>query len=63
MQDIRQAITEATRQGISAFCLTIDRQAPAWLARIVDTHNYALLPKPELLPMVLLAWIKRLVLH
>ncbi|MCK0538093.1 nitric oxide reductase activation protein NorD [Alcanivorax quisquiliarum] len=63
VEDMRQAITEATLQGISAFCLTIDRQAPAYLPRIFGAHNYALLPKPELLPMVLLDWMKRLVMH
>lgn len=63
VEDVRQAVTEATLQGISAFCLTIDRQAPAYLPRIFGAHNYALLPKPELLPMVLLDWMKRLVVH
>lgn len=63
VEDMRQAVTEAALQGISAFCLTIDRQAPAYLPRIFGAHNYALLPKPELLPMVLLDWMKRLLLH
>ena len=63
VEDMRQAVTEATLQGISPFCLTIDRQAPAYLPRIFGAHNYALLPKPELLPMVLLDWMKRLVVH
>lgn len=63
VEDMRQAVTEATLQGISAFCLTIDRQAPAYLPRIFGPHNYALLPKPELLPTALLDWMKRLVVH
>ena len=63
VEDMRQAVTEATLQGISAFCLTIDRQAPAYLPRIFGAHQYALLPRAELLPTVLLDWMKRLVVH
>ncbi|SER85631.1 nitric oxide reductase activation protein NorD [Halopseudomonas bauzanensis] len=63
VEDMRQAVTEATLQGISAFCLTIDRQAPAYLPRIFGAQHYALLPRPELLPTVLLDWMKRLVVH
>jgi len=63
VEDMRQAVTEAALQGISAFCLTIDRQAPAYLPRIFGAQHYALLPRPELLPTVLLDWMKRLVVH
>lgn len=63
VEDMRQAVTEATLQGISTFCLTIDRQAPAYLPRIFGARHYALLPRPELLPTVLLDWMKRLVVH
>lgn len=63
VEDMRQAVTEASMQGISAFCLTIDRQAPAYLPRIFGASNYALLPRPELLPTVLLEWMKPLVVH
>lgn len=63
VEDMRQAVTEATLQGISAFCLTIDRQAPAYLPRVFGARHYALLPRPELLPTVLLEWMKRLVVH
>lgn len=63
VEDMRQAVTEATLQGISAFCLTIDRQAPSYLPRIFGAQHYALLPRPELLPTALLDWLKRLVIH
>lgn len=63
VEDMRQAVTEATLQGISAFCLTIDRQAPNYLPRIFGANHYALLPRPELLPTALLDWLKRLVIH
>ena len=61
VEDMRQAVTEATLQGISTFCLTIDRQAANYLPRVFGTQQYALLPKPELLPGVLLEWLKRLI--
>ncbi len=63
VEDMRQAVTEAKLQGISAFCLTIDRQAPYYLPHIFGIHHYALLPRPELLPIALLDWLKRLVIH
>lgn len=61
VEDMRQAVTEAKLQGISPFCLTIDRQAANYLPAVFGSHQYALLPKPELLPTVLLDWLRRLV--
>jgi nitric oxide reductase NorD protein len=61
VEDMRQAVTEARLQGIFPFCLTIDRQAAGYLPQVFGAHQYALLPKPELLPAVLLDWLKRLV--
>lgn len=61
VEDMRQAVTEARLQGVSPFCLTIDRQAVNYLPRIFGAHHYALLPNPERLPLVLLDWMKRLV--
>lgn len=61
VEDMRQAVTEASLQGISTFCLTIDRQAASYLPQVFGAHQYALLPRPELLPAVLLDWLKRLV--
>ena len=61
VEDMRQAVTEANLQGISTFCLTIDRQAASYLPKVFGAHQYALLPKPELLPVVLLEWLKRLI--
>jgi len=63
VEDTRQAVTEAKLQGIYPFCLTIDRQAAAYLPGIFGRHQYALLPKPELLPKILLEWMKRLLAH
>ena len=61
VEDMRQAVTEARLQGIAPFCLTIDRQAAGYLPAVFGPHHYALLPRPELLPGVLLDWLRRLV--
>jgi nitric oxide reductase NorD protein len=61
VEDLRQAVTEAKLQGISPFCLTIDRQAATYLPAVFGPNHYALLPRPELLPSVLLDWLRRLV--
>ncbi len=63
VEDMRQAVTEAKLQGIFPFCLTIDRQAANYLPQVFGAHQYALLPRPELLPSVLLDWLRRLVAH
>ena len=63
LEDTRQAITEAKLQGIQPFCLTIDRAAPSYLPKIFGAHQYALLTQPELLPRVLLEWMKRLLVN
>ncbi len=61
VEDMRQAVTEAKLQGVSSFCLTVDKQAANCLPRVFGAGQYALLPRPELLPTVLLEWMKRLV--
>jgi len=61
VEDMRQAVTEARLQGVNLFCLTVDRQAPGYLPVIFGARQYALLPRPELLPTVLLDWLTRLV--
>ncbi|MEO6321061.1 MAG: hypothetical protein ABIR56_10270 [Polaromonas sp.] len=61
VEDLRPAVTEATLQGISPFCLTIDRQAANKLLAVFGPNHYALFPRPELQPGVLLHWLRRLV--
>lgn len=61
IEDTRQAVIEAKLQGISPFCLTVDRQGSSYLPAIFGAQHYALLNRPELLPAVLLDWMKRLV--
>lgn len=60
IEDMRQAVTEARLQGIAPFCLTVDRQAPDYLPQVFGIHSYALLPRPELLPLILLDWLRKL---
>lgn len=63
VEDMRQAVLEAKLQGIFPFCLTVDRAAAGYLTGVFGTSQYALLPKPELLPAALLDWIRRLASH
>ncbi|ASJ73601.1 nitric oxide reductase activation protein NorD [Granulosicoccus antarcticus] len=60
VEDMRQAVQEASLQGIAPFCLTVDRQAANYMPFIFGPHRYALLHQPELLPTVLLDWLRRL---
>ncbi len=63
VEDLRQGVAEARLQGISAFCLTIDRQAAGYLRRVFGVHHYTLLREPERLPAALMAWMRRLLSH
>jgi nitric oxide reductase NorD protein len=60
VEDMRQAVLEAKLQGVFPFCLTVDRAAAAYLGAVFGASRYALLHKPELLPTVLLDWLRRL---
>ena len=61
LEDMRQAVTEARLQGISPFCMTIDRQAANYLPAVFGPHGYAMLEQPQRLPAALLDWLRRLV--
>jgi nitric oxide reductase NorD protein len=63
VEDMRQAVLEARQAGLSPFCLTIDRQAAAYLPHIFGPHHYALLQRPERLSVALLDWMKLLLSH
>lgn len=60
VEDMRQAVNEAVLQGVFPFCLTIDWQAANYLPGVFGAHQYALLPKSEHLPTILLDWLRRL---
>jgi nitric oxide reductase NorD protein len=60
IQDTRQAVAEARMQGLVPFCLTVDREAPAYMPSIFGRRGYALLRHQELLPAVLAEVVRRL---
>jgi nitric oxide reductase NorD protein len=61
VEDTRQAVAEARLQGLVPFCLTVDRQAAAYVPSIFGQHGYTLLRRPELLPQVLVEVVRTLV--
>ena len=61
IEDARQAVAEARLQGLHPFCVTVDRQAPAYMPRIFGAGGYAALHHPEHLPSVLVDVLRRLV--
>jgi nitric oxide reductase NorD protein len=61
IEDTRQAVGEARLQGLVPFCLTVDRQAPAYLPAIFGPGRFAVLPSPGLLPTVLVDVVRSLV--
>jgi nitric oxide reductase NorD protein len=61
IEDTRQAVAEAHLQGLVPFCLTVDREAPAYLPAIFGPRGFAVLPRPELLPTVLVEILRSLV--
>jgi nitric oxide reductase NorD protein len=60
VEDTRQAVAEARLQGLVPFCLTVDREAPAYLPSIFGPRGYAVLRRQELLPAVLVEVVRRL---
>jgi nitric oxide reductase NorD protein len=60
IQDTRQALLEAKRQGIHAFCITIDREAKDYLPRMYGDVNYALVDDVSKLPLRLADIYRRL---
>ena len=61
VEDMRQAVAEATLQSIHPFCITVDRHAPQYLAGIFGPGRYAVLQHPQLLPVVLVDILRKLV--
>ena len=52
VEDTRQAVAEARRQGVKVFCLTIDREAPRYAGRVFGRDGYTVLRRAEELPAV-----------
>ena len=51
VEDTRQAVVEARRQGLIPFCITIDKQAQDYLPHMFGAHGYTLIRQPEHLPL------------
>jgi nitric oxide reductase NorD protein len=61
VEDTRQAVAEARRQGITVFCLTVDRAAPRYAARIFGRSGFAVLRRAEELPAVVVEVLRQLI--
>jgi nitric oxide reductase NorD protein len=61
VEDTRQAVAEARRQGTTVFCLTVDRRAPEYAGRIFGPKGFSVLHKPNQLPRVLVEVLRHLV--
>jgi len=61
IEDTRRAVVEACLQGLLPFCLTVDREAPAYLPAIFGARGFSVLSRPSLLPAVLVEVFRSLV--
>ncbi|SMF27064.1 nitric oxide reductase activation protein NorD [Pseudogulbenkiania subflava] len=53
IEDTRQAILEARRDGVTPFCVTIDREAGDYLPHLFGSRGYVVVQRAETLPQVL----------
>ncbi len=51
VEDTREAVMEARRQGLIPFCITIDREAEEYLPYMFGANGYTLIRQPEQLPL------------
>jgi len=51
IEDTRQALIEARRQGIHSFCITIDTEAKDYLPHMYGAVNYAVIDEVRKLPL------------
>jgi len=61
VEDTRQAVAEARRQGIAVFCVTVDREAPRYAARVFGRSGFAILRHADALPLVVVNVLRQLV--
>ena len=61
VEDSRQSVAEARRQGVVVFCLTVDREAPRYAPRIFGNAGFAVLHRAEQLPCVLIDVLRQLI--
>ena len=60
IEDTRQALIEARKQGLQTFCITIDEDANQYLPYLFGQDNYILVKNAEDLPKKLLNLYMRL---
>jgi nitric oxide reductase NorD protein len=60
IRDTGQAVAEARAQGLVPFCLTVDREAPAYMPSLFGPRGWALLRRQDLLPTALVEVVRRL---
>jgi nitric oxide reductase NorD protein len=51
IEDTRQALFEARRNGIHAFCITIDEEGQEYLPHMYGAANYTVISEVEKLPL------------
>ena len=51
IEDTRQALFEARRDGIHAFCITIDEEGQEYLPHMYGAANYTVISDVEKLPL------------
>jgi nitric oxide reductase NorD protein len=51
VEDTRQAVLEARREGLLPFCITIDQEAGAYLPYMFGANGYTLIREPAQLPI------------
>lgn len=61
IEDTRQAVAEARAQGLTVFCLTVDREAPRYADRVFSRTGFAVLHKAEQLPPVVVDVLRHFV--
>ena len=61
VEDARQAVAEARRQGVTVFCLTVDREAPRYASRVFGPSGFSVLRRADQLPMVLIDALRQLI--
>ena len=60
VQDTRMALVEARRDGITLFCLTVDKEGNDYLRAMMDDFSYEVLADVALLPQRLPQLYRRL---
>lgn len=60
IEDTRKALIEAKEKGITAFCITIDKEAAGYLPHMYGEANYTIIDNIESLPLKIPQIYKRL---